>query len=1255
MIKYLLVLLSILSISAVTKAQCLYNWNVSVSTPPVNGTYACGQTVTFCITINGWSQPSSNWFHGVTANFGPGWNMASVVPGPMPAACSGFGTWGYYNSVQGSSYTNIGPQGPGFFFDQNNDGNPGNNYGDNCLGSSNWQFCWTVSVQTGAGCVNGTSLSVTFDTFSDSQTGAWVINACGSDPIVPAPPAVIGASCTLNAGTNGTLSLCSTSSASTLFGSLGGTPDIGGAWTAPNGTVFNGTFVPGTSVPGTYTYTVSSTSPPCSESATVTVSVIEQPSAGTNGSITLCASEAPFNLFDQLGGSPTTGGTWTNSTGSAQSATFDPAVLGSTICTYTIPAAAPCAAVSATVQVDVIPSPNAGSSGSITVCSSDPAITLIDALGGSPASNGTWTAPGGTAFGAQYLPGSSNPGTYTYTVAGTAPCPASSATLTISENLQPNAGAMGADSYCIGDPVVDLFSLLEGSPQAGGTWTNSSGSVVSSTLDPQNAQTDTFIYTVNGQAPCTDASAPVMISIIPSASAGIDASISLCSTSGATPLFPVLGGDPDTGGTWSGPGGNSGTFQAGTSPAGVYTYTVSGISPCPNSSATVTVTVIDQASAGVSGTATLCETGPPVPLLPILGNTAANNGTWTAPDGTTFTGTLNPSTAAAGAYTYTVTSPAPCLSAQAVVDVNINTQSSAGTNGALSLCSESDAVQLSTLLGGTPDPGGAWSGPSTLSGGIFTPGVNAPGVYTYSTPSLAPCTTATATVTMSVSAQPDAGLDGSASLCSATTQPFDLFSALNGSPDVGGIWTAPSGQTISSALTPSSATSGTYTYAINVAAPCVSVSSAVEITVIAAPQAGSGGQVALCENGIAVDPFTWLSGTFSSDGTWAAPDGSIVTTVDPTIAGPGNYVYTVPGTTPCPAALATVVLSIDELPSAGQDASLSLCADASSFDLFTLLGNSADTGGNWSGPNGTTSGTFTPGSSPAGSYTYTTQGAGACVGNTATAVVQTTVLPLPAPSFTLDPQHGCVPLAVGFANTTPGSLQSVSWNFGDGGTSVSPDPEHIYTSVGNFAVTLSVVDQNGCSADLTLAQAVFVSGGPSAIFTAGPLRVNENNPTFQVNHSPVADVVYDWSLDGAPIQGSESFSYTFAPPALGAHLLCLLATDTLGCANELCTTITVIDDIAIHVPNAFTPDGDGVNDIFSPALLSVDTEGYLFVVFDRWGAEVFSTTIPGEAWNGGYKNQGETLRTGVYVWRVYAKDPFSADRKELIGSVTLLK
>ena len=124
------------------------------------------------MTITSWNTTNANWFHGVVATFGPGWDLTSLTPGAAPAPCgTGGGTWGWYNSVQGTAGTAGGPQGPGFFYDLNNDGNAGNNFGDFCTGP--WTFCWTISVLSGPACINGLGLGVSFNTFGDSETGSW--------------------------------------------------------------------------------------------------------------------------------------------------------------------------------------------------------------------------------------------------------------------------------------------------------------------------------------------------------------------------------------------------------------------------------------------------------------------------------------------------------------------------------------------------------------------------------------------------------------------------------------------------------------------------------------------------------------------------------------------------------------------------------------------------------------------------------------------------------------------------------------------------------------------------------------------------------------------------------------------------------------------------------------------------------------------------------------------------------------------------
>ncbi len=255
-----------------------------------------------------------------------------------------------------------------------------------------------------------------------------------------------------NAGTNGVLSACPGSPAVALFPNLGGGPDLGGVWTDPNGAVHDGTFTPPGDPFGTYTYTVGNGCQ--TDAATVAVSATGGQNPGTDGTLDLCSNSASVALISGLGGSPQAGGTWSGPS-AVVGGMYVPATMTPGAYVYTVPGVAPCPPASATVTVSESVAPNAGTNGTLTVCANSAAASLFGALGGSPVAGGTWTGPS-VVVGGNYAPATMNPGVYTYTVTGVAPCVNSTATVTVTENALPNAGTNGTLSVCSNGVAVEF-------------------------------------------------------------------------------------------------------------------------------------------------------------------------------------------------------------------------------------------------------------------------------------------------------------------------------------------------------------------------------------------------------------------------------------------------------------------------------------------------------------------------------------------------------------------------------------------------------------------------------------------------------------------------------------------------------------------------------------------------------------------------------------------------------------------------------
>ncbi|MCB0759684.1 MAG: hypothetical protein KDC01_14575, partial [Flavobacteriales bacterium] len=417
----------------------------------------------------------------------------------------------------------------------------------------------------------------------------------------------------------------------------------------------------------------------------------------------------------------------------------------------------------------------AGNDSTASLCSSGNPVQLIDYLGGSPDPGGTWSGP--AAHPGTFDPATDAPGVFTYTVAGP---PVSSATVTVTVVAASNAGSNNSYTACSSDASFSMRSKLGGTPQPGGTWSPGG----SDTFTPGTSLPGIYTYTVPGTAPCPNATATLTVSVNPAVSAGGNGTFNTCSNGPAVDLFTRLTGSPNTGGAWTlGGVAVSNMFTPGTSLPGTYVYTVNGTPPCANATANVVVTVETAPEAGNSASITVCSNDASFSLRSKLGGSPDVGGTWTPGGSDTFV----PGTSPPGIYTYVVAGTAPCANDTAKVTIVVRDAPDAGTNRSVSVCSDGATFNLRDSLGGTPDVGGTWTGPGGPHSGQFQPNMDPSGEYTYTVAGQAPCSPATAKVTVAVKAAPNAGTNANVLKCSNDPS-FTLISQLGGTPASGGTW-----------------------------------------------------------------------------------------------------------------------------------------------------------------------------------------------------------------------------------------------------------------------------------------------------------------------------------------------------------------------------------------------------------------------------------------------------------------------------------
>ncbi|MBK8471973.1 MAG: hypothetical protein IPL33_07265 [Sphingobacteriales bacterium] len=564
----------------------------------------------------------------------------------------------------------------------------------------------------------------------------------------------------------------------------------------------NGIFDLSNHTAGTYsfTYSLSAAAPCASDQATVTVNIADGLSATLTPSATVCNTSAEGSTlnFSSLVTNGDTNGTWTDTDGSGASGIFptldfDGVATGIYTFTYTLNAADPCADVvqTASVTVNNCQCPDVVTNAAPDLCNEGSTLDLTTLYSGTAA--GTWVvtdasnntiALNGTTLDATGLAAGNYTATFTLNTAPPTGC-ANSSQQNIVVVAAANAGIGASSAYCSDDnTVINLYDLLSGE-QSGGIWTLVSGTPDAGAFDASNATLNiadhstallTFAYTITGNAPCTDDSEQVTVSIDAVQTAIVIPIISVCNASaeGSVLDFSTLVSSTSSSGTWADTDGSgaSGTFPTldfdGVA-VGIYTfsYTLSGSGNCPDVIYTTEVSVENCACPNVATAPApaLCNDGGTLDLATLQLGTEL--GTWTVTDATNNTIAISGTTfdatgLAAGNYTatFTLTTTVVGCPDSSVQIIVANNAPNAGIGDAVTVCNNAAVtVSLAELLSGA-DSGGTWSldsgtpdtGAFDATAATFNTDGHSPGVFTfsYTLSANAPCTDAVSVVSVTV-------------------------------------------------------------------------------------------------------------------------------------------------------------------------------------------------------------------------------------------------------------------------------------------------------------------------------------------------------------------------------------------------------------------------------------------------------------------------------------------------------------------------
>jgi gliding motility-associated-like protein len=539
------------------------------------------------------------------------------------------------------------------------------------------------------------------------------------------------------------------------------------------------------------------------------------------------------------------------------------------------------------------------------------------------------------------------------------------------------------------------------------------------------------------------------------------------------------------------------------------------------------------------------------------------------------------------------------------IQVQVVALSRPQTGSDIVACSDDASVPLNA----TP-VGGNWSG-AGVSGNTFLPSAAGAGtfslVYTVFD-TIAGCE-ASDTLIATVNPRPMVNAGSDLTVCRT-----DASFTLQGFSPSGGSWSG-TGVNANGLFEPNQAGIGVFTLVYRVTGACPA-SDSITVVVHPSPSVSAGNDVSIC-----ADVLTYtLQGFSPTGGIWSGTGISPNGTISVSGTGVKTYTYTVTDSTTNCRASDQLLFTVNELPfvlanrdiTACENDPVALSASGAAQYAWTPVDNLNNP--NIANPIFTALQTTT--------FTVTGTDNNGCT-NTDEVVV--TVNPRPNADFTFS--NACAGFPVVFTNTTSGAVSSYLWDFGNGISSNEVSPVFTYDKGGNYQVAL-VARENNCSD--TARKTISIPEKPQADFAATKQTLVEKEEWLELQNLSTGASSWLWSF------GDGNTATDFEPSHLylnkGLYTVSLIASNEQGCTDTIYKPnwIKVVEKSALYVPNLFSPNDDGINDIFR-----VEGSGFkLFElqIFNRWGEKIFETQDASAGWDGYYK--GVKVEPGIYTYQL---------------------